>query len=226
MDRQHIRDTLVIERYLQGKLSAAEEERFEEAYLADPELLAELKLAERLREGFKELPLDTRAPAPAPRARWFDFATSPRYGIAASLVAAVALLASGVLYLQGPGGGPGSFTAASRTRVVSLVAVRGGGNPNTVAAPAADEWTVFTVDTGLGDYDRYRVALVRADGREVVSFAGMTPSGDGTVALGFPGTSLAAGDYEVRLAGRKLDWAAERPDDELSRTPLTIAPAP
>ena len=68
-------------------------------------------------------------------------------------------------------------------------------------------------DTGLGDYDRYRVALVRADGREVVSFAGMTPSGDGTVALGFPGNSLAAGNYEVRLAGRKLDWATERPDD-------------
>jgi hypothetical protein len=224
MERQHIRDTLVIERYLQGKLSAAEEERFEEAYLADPELLAELKLAERLREGFKELPLDTSAPAP--RARWLDFATSPQYGIAASLVAAVALVASGVLYLQGPGSGPESFTAASRTRVVPLVAVRGGGNPNTIAAPAADEWTVFTVDTGLGDYDRYRVALVRADGREVVSFAGMTPSGDGTVALGFPGNSLAAGDFEVRLAGRKLDWAAERRDDELSRTPLTIAPPP
>ncbi len=187
MDRQHIRDTLVIERYLQGNLSAAEEERFEAAYLADPELLAELKLAERLREGFKDLPLEARAPAAAPRARWFDFATSPRYGLAASLVAAVALFTSGVLYLQGPGGGPGSFTAASRTRVVPLVAVRGGGNPNTVAAPAADEWTVFTVDTGLGDYDRYRVALVRADGGEVVSFAGMTPSADGTVALGVSG---------------------------------------
>jgi hypothetical protein len=158
MYRQHVRDTLVIERYLQGKLSPAEEEQFEEAYLADPELLAELKLAERLREGFKNLPLDTRAPVPAPHARWLDFAASPRYGIAASLVAVAALFASGMLFLQGQGGE--SLTAASRTRVVPLVAVRGGGSPNTIATPAADEWTVFTVDTGRGDYDRYRVTLV------------------------------------------------------------------
>ena len=38
MDRQYIRDTQVIERYLQGRLTAAEEQAFEEAYLADPEL--------------------------------------------------------------------------------------------------------------------------------------------------------------------------------------------
>jgi hypothetical protein len=223
MDR-HIRDTLVIERYLQGKLSAAEEERFEEAYLADPELLAELKLAERLREGFKGLPLDARAPGPAPRARWFDFATSPRYGIAASLISALALLASGALYLQGPGSGRSPSAAASRAHIVPLVAVRGGGNPNTIAAPAADEWTILTVDTGLGDYDVYRAALVGADGREIASFDGMRPGDDGAVALGFQGNSLVPGDYEVRLAGRKLDWPADRAYDDLSRTPLTIIP--
>jgi hypothetical protein len=224
MDRQHIRDTLVIERYLQGKLSAAEEEQFEEAYLTDPELLAELKLAERLREGFKDLPLDTPARVAAPRTRWLDFAASPRYGIAASLVAVAALFASGMLFLQGQGGEP--LTAASRTRVVPLVAVRGGGNPNTIATPAADEWTVFTVDTGRGDYDRYRVTLVRGDGGEVAGFDGLTPSGDGTVALGFQGNGLSPGDYEVHLAGRQLDWPAGRADDDLSRLPLTITPPP
>jgi hypothetical protein len=224
MDRQHIRDTLVIERYLQGKLSAAEEEQFEEAYLADPELLAELKLAERLREGFKDLPLETRAPAPVPHGRWLDFAASPRYGIAASFVAAAALFASGLLYLQGQDGA--SLTATSRTRVVPLVAVRGGGSPNTIATPAANEWTVFTVDTGAGDYDRYRVTLVRADGREVAGFAGLTPSDDGTVALGFQGNTLSPGDYEVRLAGRQLAWPADRADDDLSRLRLTITPPP
>jgi hypothetical protein len=224
MDRQHVRDTLVIERYLQGKLSAAEEEQFEEAYLADPELLAELKLAERLREGFKDLPLDTRAPVPARHARWLDFAASPRYGIAASLVAVAALFGSGMLFLQGQGGEP--LTAASRTRVVPLVAVRGGGNPNTIATPAANEWTVFTVDTGAGDYARYRVTLVRADGREVAGFDGLTPSGDGTVALGFQGNALSPGDYEIRLAGRRLDWPADRADDDLTRIRLTITPPP
>ena len=79
MDRQHIRDTDVIERYLQGTLSAAEEQAFEEAYLADPQLLEELEVAERLRAGFKDLDA-AEAPGRAapPRSRWLGFVASAR----------------------------------------------------------------------------------------------------------------------------------------------------
>ena len=55
MDRQYIHDNRVIERYLSGQLSAAEEQALEEAYLADPDLLAELEATERLRDGIKDL---------------------------------------------------------------------------------------------------------------------------------------------------------------------------
>jgi hypothetical protein len=224
MDLQHIRDAHVIERYLQGKLSAADEQAFEEAYLADPELLEEVQLAERLRDGFKDLPAEQRAPTAAPRSRWLELASSPRYGIAASLVAAAALLSSGVLYLQDSSfgaGGAGAFSGARHTRVLPLVAVRGAGNPNVVAAPAADEWTVLMLDTGFGNYDRYRAVLVRG-GDELLRLDGMTSTADGMVALGLPGSLLPPGDYEIRLDGGKRDWPAGRELDVLSRTPLTV----
>jgi hypothetical protein len=226
MERQYIRDAQVIERYLQGKLSPAEEEQFEEAYLADPELLSELKLAERLRDGMKDLSDELRAAAPKPRARWRQIAASPSYGIAASLVAAAALLTSGTLLWQSSefGGGASSFASVSRTRVLPLVSVRGASNPNTVAAPAADEWTVLLVDAGLGDYDRYTATLLDSSGRTLVSLDDLTPTPDGSVALGFPGRALAPGSYEVRLAGSKRDWPADRAPDDLSRTPLTVTP--
>lgn len=236
MDRQHIRDAQVIERYLQGKLSAAEEQAFEEAYLADPALLEEVQLAERLREGLKDLPVKDRADRPQSRARWLQIAASPRYGIAASLVAAAALLSTGVLFVQSGGfEAAGPFAGASHTRVLPLVSVRGGGNANVVAAPERDEWTVLLLDTGFSDYDRYRAVLVRgatgdalggAGGEELLRLDDMTPTYEGMVALGLPGRLLPPGDYEIRLQGGKRDWPAARELDELSRTPLTVTSRP
>ena len=92
MDRQQIRDDQVVERYLNGTLSPAEEQAFEEAYLADPQLEEELDLAERLRTAFKDFgAAGSGEHAPPPRARWLGLVSSPGYALAASLVAAVAL---------------------------------------------------------------------------------------------------------------------------------------
>ena len=223
MDRQHIRDTDVIERYLQGVLSAAEEQAFEEAYLADPQLLEELEVAERLRAGFKDLD-GAEAPGRAapPRARWLDFVGSARYGLAASLVAVAALVSTTVLYVQDQGAG----SAVTQTRLLPLVAVRGAGNPNEIAAPAPGEWTVLLLDPGFAAYDSYRAVLVRRDGAEVLRLDGLTPTYEGLLALGVPSEALAPGDYEVRLAGGRRDWPATQALDELSRTPLTVAARP
>jgi len=225
MDRKKIQDEQVVERYLAGKLSPEDEQAFKEAYLADPALLEEVKLAERLREGLRGLPDSERRPNPALRPRWLAVAGSPRYGIAATLVAAAALLASGVLYFQssGPGArGAATLAGASRTRVLPLVSVRGAGNPNTISAPAADEWTVLLLDAGLADYDRYRAVLGRAGGEEILRLDDLTPSFEGMVALGLPGRLLTPGSYEIRLEGGKRDWPAGRALDELSRTSLTV----
>jgi hypothetical protein len=227
MDRQQIHDAQLIERYLAGRLSPAEEQSLEEAYLADPALLEEIQLAERMRSGFKDLAAAEGAPQPARTARWRSVAASPRYGIAASFVAAVAFAAAGGLYLQNTElkSGVGQ-SGASAARVLDLVTVRGAGGTNAITAPAANEWTVLRLDTGFADYDVFSAALLRAGtADELVRVDGLAAS-DGLVSLGLPGSALPAGSYELRLAGGKRDWPASRALDELSRTALLVTPRP
>jgi hypothetical protein len=224
MDRKKIQDEQIVERYLAGKLALAEEQAFEEAYLADPGLLEEVKLAERLREGLADLPDPQRAALPAQRPRWLDVAGSPRYGIAASLVAAAALLASAVLYFQGSGlGAATGVGGANPMRVVPLVSVRGAGDANAIAAPKSDEWTVLLLDPGFADYDRYRAVLVRG-GEEVLRVDGLSPTYENMLAVGLPARVLEPGRYEIRLEGGKRDWPTNRALDEVSRTTLTVTP--
>jgi len=225
MDRQHIRDAQVIERYLSGTLSAAEEQAFEEAYLADAELLEELEAAERLRTGLEELAVEGPAGAAPRRARWLEVASSPSYGIAASLVAVAALVSATVLYVQDRVPQEG-YAAAAPTRLLPLVSVRGAGNPNEIAAPAAGEWTVLLLDPGFGDYDVYRAVIARPDGQEVLRFDGLTPTYEDLLALGMPADVLSPGDYEIRLSAGRRDWPATRELDELSRTPLRVTARP
>ena len=228
MDRQHIRDAQVAERYLNGTLSPAEEQAFELAYLADPQLQEELDLTEHMRAAFKEFgATGSRERAPPQRARWLDFVASPRYALAASLVAAVALVSTTTLYVQNQGLRDGAGPASSaQTRLLSLVSVRGAANPNQIGAPAPNEWTVLLLDPGFGEYDAYRAVLVQRDGREVLRRDGLTRTYEGLIALGMPGEMLAPGEYEIRLSGGQRDWPATRELDELSRTPLTVAERP
>ena len=89
MNRQYIRDNQVVERYLQGRLTADEKAAFEEAYLGDAELVQELKTADLLRRGLEAHDAAQRGeqrPSAAARS-----AAAPRYALAASLVAGIAL---------------------------------------------------------------------------------------------------------------------------------------
>ena len=69
MDRQYIRDNQVIERYLQGRLTADEETAFEEAYIGDPDLFQELRAAELLRRGLELHDADSSDEQPRSAAR-------------------------------------------------------------------------------------------------------------------------------------------------------------
>jgi hypothetical protein len=232
MDRQYIRDAQIIERYLLGTLSAAEEQAFEEAYLADAELLDELEVAERLREGVRDLHGAGPAAPQQRRSGWLATVASPRFGIAASVVAAAALVSAGALYLQNrvlQSSGPTPLTAATHTRLLPLVSVRGADNANVLVAPPPDEWIVLLLDAGFADYDRYRAMLVRRDRnaeQELLRLDGMTPTYEGLLAVGVPGRMLAVGEYEIRLQAGRADWPIGRDLDELSRTSLRVTPRP
>src|SRR5688572_27635539 len=152
MDRQYIRDNGVIERYLRGALTADEEQAFEEAYLGDLELLDQLQAAERLRDGIKEL---DRGVLERSRPRWQQTFASPRYAMAATVLLAVSLGFSTVLYDENRSLREGASQTPLITRFVSLDSVRGANVPE-IVAPEQDELITLMIDSGTVAYDTYR----------------------------------------------------------------------
>jgi hypothetical protein len=224
MDRQYIRDHQVVERYLTGTLTADEEQAFEEAYLGDSELLNKLQAAERLRDGLKQADAAGRLALARRRAPWSDWLASPGYAAAASVLLAVSLGFSTVLYRENRDLREGGLSSGSvATRFVALEATRGAG-AITIPQPEQDEWTALLVDSGTVAYDTYRGTLTRNDGSEsqdIWSRGDLVPELGGTIVIGVPGRALRPGSYEARLEGRMSDWSAER-FEEVSRTQLRV----
>jgi hypothetical protein len=227
MDRQYIRDNQIIERYLQGRLSADEETAFEEAYIGDPDLFQELRAADLLRRGLELHDADgsgQQRPSSTTRS-----ANAPRYALAASLVAAIGLAYSAYLLVENRAlRGETVAVEAAPARVVPLVAVRGG-DPNRIDAAVSNEWTVLLLDPGFSPYDRYRATFVRrggAEAAELLSVDGLSPSYEGQLAVVVPSRLLPPGEYDVVLTARMRDWPEQRASDDLGRTPLIVEPAP
>jgi hypothetical protein len=228
MDRQYIHDHQVIERYLQGRLTPAEEEAFEELYLADRELVDELELTERLAGAMNDLVRAGLRPV-VPRRRprgWLSVASSPQYAAAASLLLAASLIFSAVLYRENAELRDARPLVAENvlTRRVPIISVRGAEDVNRVAAPAEEEWVVLLLDPGL-DYTLYRATVVRrgeAAAETVWELSGVVPGFDGRLDVGLPGHLLTPGDYEVELAGRMGEWPADRDWDEITRMTFSV----
>ncbi len=222
MNRQYIRDNQVVERYLQGRLTADEQAAFEEAYLSDAELLQELKTADLLRRGLQAHDAADRgkqAPSAVARAP----TAAPRYALAASLVAGIALVSSSYLFLENRALRDDNVAAGGQ--VVPLLAVRGS-DLNRIEA-AATEWTVLLLDPGFTPYDRYRATVLRrSSGAELLSVDGLTPSYEGQLAVVVSSRLLTPGEYDVVVAGRMRDWPEERAFDDLGRTTFSVTAAP
>ena len=222
MDRQYIRDNLVIERYLQGRLTADEQSAFEEAYIGDPDLFTELKAADLLRRGLELHGADReRPPSATPRGL-----AAPRYALAASLVAGIGLATSAYLFVENTAlrGETAATGISAGARVVPLLAVRGG-EPNRIEAVAADDWTVLLLDPFV-PYDRYGATLMRRGGGELLAVDDLTPSYESQLAVVVPSRLLTPGDYEVAITGRMRDWPEQRAADDLGRTAFTVTATP
>jgi hypothetical protein len=96
MDRAHIERNHIASRYLAGSLSDEEAQEFERAFLSDPSLVEDLELTVQLRAGLTEL--DRRGELVRDNKRPALRSSLTPYGLAASLLAAVAIAASGYLY--------------------------------------------------------------------------------------------------------------------------------
>lgn len=227
MDRQYIRDNQVIERYLQGRLTADEETAFEEAYIGDPDLFQELKTADLLRRGLELHDSDGGSEQrPSSTARG---ANAPRYALAASLVAGIAVASSAYLFVENRAlRFEAVATDAAPARVVPLLAVRGG-EPNRIEAAVSNDWTVLLLDPGFSPYDRYRATLVRRAGTEaaeLLSVDGLSPSYEGQLAVVIPSRLLTPGEYDVVLTARMRDWPEQRASDDVVRTTFSVDAAP
>jgi hypothetical protein len=224
MDRQYIREHQVIERYLRGALTPDEEQAFEEAYVGDPELLDEIELAERLRDGVKELGAEGGIERPSARRTWFNASLAKQWAAAASVLLVVSLAVSGGLYRENLNLRQGSgLTAGMNTRLLPVVTLRG--DPETVLeAPGANDWAVLLVDSAFTPYDSYRAVVSRTSGNDSVaiwSVEGLEPEYQDQLAIGLPGRLLSPDRYEIVISGRMSDWPAER-SEPVSRTALRV----
>lgn len=230
MDMNYINEKLVIERYLKGALSTEEREAFEEAFLASPELLDQLEAAERLQEGLKDLGADGVDFHGARRSFPATLFHSPRYAVAATVMLAVSLVASGGLYLQNRGLAeqptPGS---AGAVHIVALETVRGVASDepfNVFRRGEAGERVVLMVDPGFEPYSHFRATITRLDGFDsnatVLQLDNLQPGYEEMLALSLPATLLAAGDYEVRVDGWRSEWPANQEFEPANRVTFRV----
>ena len=194
MDRQYIHDNHIIERYLQNKLSEEEAAEFEEHYLSDATTLEELELAESLQHNMKEL-------EQAGDLKWMwarRLFLSPQYATAATVLAMISMLFSGLLYQRVD---TVDVTSVS-TRIVPIFATRGT-SANVIAHPAGDEQIVLLVDPGILDYASYRATVdnSNAGGGLVWQKDGLTLGYEEMLALALPGKLLSPSAYQITIEG-------------------------
>ena len=203
MDRNYIEQHLLVDRYVQGRLDGSELDEFEERLAWDESLLDEVRLAEHLRDGLREA---SAARARVAQSPGFDLVATvagllavPQFAAAASFLLAVTLMAGVFMSpLVNVGGQAG--TPQLQTDIVPLFTTRGEDVPEVAVDP--DHWTVLLVDV-MGDYAAYR-ATVRKDEPDadpVWMQDGLTPTYPDSLAVGMPGSVLAAGRYLLTIEG-------------------------
>lgn len=195
---------LVVDRYLAGKLSDEELAEFEERVTWDRELLDELELSEKLRDGMRDVGAESgpqSAPFAGTRVRW---PVSSIYAAAASFVGGVMLTA---LIMSAPE--PPGFSDSVPVSVMALEAFRSETGPQLVIDPEA--LAVLLVDVSDRASGHAATLTRRPDDLTVWSASGVRAGEDGRLALGIPGRLLSPGDYVLSVyVGSNLDAPAAR----------------
>ena len=224
MDRNYIEQHLLVDRYLKNSLDQTELDTFEERLVWDSELVAEVELAERLRDGLREA-ATRRDHAAAPAGQGLiavisDFFAVPQYAAAASFLLAVTLtigvLTSPMVNLGGTG-----TDSILETDIVPLVVTRSA-SVQTIEVDQ-DAWTVLLVDV-IGNYPTYRATVRPAESgaRPIWVQDDITPTYPDSLAIGMPGTVLVPGRYTITIEGSDStgDQSREKVQDITFETTL------
>lgn len=209
MDHAEIAERQIVDRYLMGRLSESEVERFEDHYLGCEACTAELEMAERLQAAARHAASEDSARLQAARGLAV-FAWLVRRGSAvqAAVLAVLVLLPAAALLRPGSAPpavetpprveSPAVLPPAAGTPIISLRPQRDGatdGPPSLqLDLPDAPRWLVLSVELEPPLATAYRVVLHRDD-EELWRAEGLEPGAAGKLNVSLHSSFLPAGDY-------------------------------
>ena len=218
-DHQALEEANLVERYLMGKLSAAEVELFEEHYLDCDECLEKLELSKRLYQGLQEVAAEEvpRAVAQTALLAWLlrrgrTFQSALVLGLLAVVILPWAFLMPEMSRLRGEqkrlsGELGGAFAPQLQTPAFSLSPKRSGPEeePSTrVTLGAAHEWVVLTLQLPPTQTPAsYRVRLLQAEGTSLWQGGPFEPDASGRVTLRVHSSWLEAATYHLELVAAR-----------------------
>jgi hypothetical protein len=194
MDHATIAERALVDRYVQGRLSAQERVDFEDHFIECPQCLEELELAEAFRTGVKD-------------AVAVEVARQATLGVVARLLKARRMLALVVVcglalplaWWWGRSGAGPSLQPQANVATYTLGSLRA------VDVPAlelpAGEWVTLELPAEAGAFPAYRLALVDGEGEALWQPGEVLPDREGLLRVTFPPGSLPRGELVLRLDG-------------------------
>jgi hypothetical protein len=192
MDRNYIDRYLVIDRYLAGDLAESEATDFEERIVWDKELIEELDLAVKLRDGLRASAKETSSGEVSTESPPHRAVAPTRLAIAASF--AVGVLGASLFFNQQAIMGTGNNIPTS---VVPLDLLRGNAEQEIAINPGA---TIVLMVAADGGQANYRVAVRKRDSSEIIWVqSGLSPGYTESLAVGIRGDLLPPGNYTLSV---------------------------
>ena len=235
MNIKYTNENMLIERYLEGKLSDEEAASFEQQFLSSDELLDELETAELLGRGLNDVSAlenanVTESPEPGvvSSSGVVSLFQAPRYAMAASFMLLVSLGVSTVLLQKNARLSEYGSIQAVPTEIIPLVSVRGvaGNDLNTLPLGDAPKQFVMMIDPGFEAYSHYRATVFRLDSAEEPAMLwqvdDMLPGYEDMLALSVPSSILKPGYFEIQLEGWQDEWPANHGFEQLDTKTFRI----
>jgi len=223
MDRDFIARNQIIERYLSGKLPIKGATEFERFCGANPELLDELGLPDRVNAALRLLEAGGK-PEPwreQPRRFW----ERPYLAIALGSAALVLLIATAVLarsnsqktvliasLAQQVAAQP--LDPATTTRTIRLLPSRDGASTTPaviIGGGGQTQLAQLLIDMSRSPYKEYRVTIDRIDQGRVAIINNLGKDSNGHLRIALNSSALGPGNYQITIEG--LTWRGDPEPD-------------
>jgi len=201
MNKRYIDLHLLVDRYLDESLSDNDMALFEERLVWDQELLSDLHLAEKFRQGLKAYEVQDDEPSTLTMQhgwRSTSWLTTPMLATAASILLTVSIGINVLLSLKNDVAPDDTFLQAQTPQIVPVLTTRS--NEPIILPIDPDSWTVLLIEASQ-EYSIYRISIRKdEDGADAVWMQdGMRMTYPDSLAVGLPGRSLSPGNYVLNL---------------------------